>query len=235
MTPIRSLLLAALISAPAVARAEAPSEAKFYILLFGGQAEPLRPQTAHTWATFVKALPNPAGGGIVLDSFTISWLPVRLPVRPLKFRTSAGRNYGLTETLEMFDAGRSDLGLWGPFEIREDWYRSAAEHKRFLDSGTVRFATLDRGPLFSFSPVRHPDISHCVHAVTRTWDPLRRATNPVIWYGELITRRVAESARKVGVLVNPCATHDWLIPALGVDRYKLVRRRIDEPRLALLR
>ncbi len=71
MIPIRSLLLAALLSAPAVARAETPSEVKFYILLFGGQSEPLRPQTAHTWATFVKALPNPAGGGIVLDSFTM--------------------------------------------------------------------------------------------------------------------------------------------------------------------
>ena len=235
MNPIRSLLLAALLTAPAVARAEAPSEAKYYILLFGGQAEPLRPQTAHTWATFVKALPNPAGGGIILDSFTISWLPVRLPVRPFKLRTSAGRNYGLTETLDLFDKGRSDLGLWGPFEIREEWYRSAAEHKRFLDGGTVRFATLDRGPFLPFSPVRHPDISHCVHAVTRTWEPLRRATNPVIWYGELITRKVAESASEVRLLVNPCATHDWLIPALGVDRYPLVRRRLGEPRLALLR
>ena len=237
MLGFRTLFAIAAILTPAVAHAESPpaTDAKYYVLLFGGQADRTRPQTAHTWATFVKAIPNPAGDGAVLETFTISWLPVNLPVRPFKLRPVAGRNYSLAETLDQFEKPRSDVGLWGPFEIREDWYRSAAEHKRDLDSGTVRFATLDRGPLFPFSPVRHPDISHCVHALTRTWEPLRRATNPVIWYGELITRKVAESTRTVGLLVNPCATHDWLIPALGVDRYRLVRRSIGEPRLALLR
>ena len=236
MTGLRLIILFVCVAIPSSAKAAPPpaDDAKHYILLFGGQAERLRPQTAHTWATFVKAVPNPKGG-VVIEQFTISWLPERLPVRPFKIRPVSGRNYGLAETLELFDNSRSDYGLWGPYEIREDWYRSAALHKQFLDSGSVRFATLDRGKTLSFTSVRRPDISHCVHALTRTWEPLRKATNPVNWYGEFITRRVAESSDDVGLLVNSKVTHDWLIEALGADQHPFVRRRLGEPRIAILR
>ena len=208
---------------------------KYYVLLFGGQAERNRPQTAHTWATFVKATPYSVGGGSIEDSFTISWLPVRMPVRPFRFRPESGRNYGLKETLDQYEGGRSDLGLWGPFEIRAEWYESAASHKRSLDSGAIGFATFDRGGIYSPDGVRRPEISHCVHAVTRSWEPLRRATSPVNWYGELITRRVANALADVGLLINPFATHDWLLRELGVEQYPFVRRRLGESALKLFR
>ena len=219
MTGLRILLaIAPLLSSMATA-AEPPADgAKYYVLLFGGQAERNRPHTAHTWATFAKGIPDKAGGGTVLESMTISWLPERMPVRPFKLRPEAGRNYGLSETLDIFNTGRPDLGLWGPFEIRAEWYDAAAAHKKLLDAGAVGFATLDRGPFLRSAKVRHPEISHCVHAVTRTWEPLREATSPVISYGELVTRKVAESIRDVGLLVEPCAKHDWLIGALVVHR-----------------
>ncbi len=237
MTCIPILLASGLCLAHSPVQAEsAPADdCKYYVLLYGGQAERNRPQTAHTWATFVKGTPYPAGGGAVAESFTISWLPVQMPVRPFKLSPEAGRNYSLTETLGLFDTGRSDLGLWGPFEIRADWYRAAANHKRLLDGGTVRFATFDRGSRRAAPETRHPDISHCVHALTRTWDPLGRATHPVNWYGELITRRVAEALGEVGLLVNPCATHDWVLRALGLEQYPTVRRRLGESVLKLLR
>ncbi len=235
MSGLRILFaIAPLLGSTAVA-AQPPADVKYYVLLFGGQAERNRPQTAHTWATFAKGVPDKAGGGTVVESLTISWLPERMPVRPLKLRPEAGRNYGLSETLDIFNTGRSDLGLWGPYEIRAEWYDAAAVHKKLLDSGSVGFATLDRGPFLRSARIRHPEISHCVHAVTRTWEPLREASSPVISYGELVTRKVAESLKDVGLLVDPCSKHDWLIEELGADRVPAVRRNLGEPVIKLLR
>jgi hypothetical protein len=237
MTGLRTLLAITPFLIPTLASAEPPPAegVKYYILLFSGQAESYRSRTAHTWATFVKGVPDKTGGGTILESMTISWLPEELPVRPLKLRPVAGRNYGLAETLDIFNTGRSELGLWGPYEIRAEWYAGAAEHKKILDGGAIGFATLDRGPFLKSARVRHPEISHCVHAVTRTWEPLREASNPVISYGELVTRKVAESMKDVGLFVDPGTKHDWLIAPLGADRVPSVRRNLGEPVLKVLR
>src|SRR5436190_8575965 len=106
--------LAITISAPACdARTDAP---RCYVLLFGGQAERLQPQTAHTWATYVCVSPQ-AGGPARLESFTISWLPVSGKVRPRKLRPEPGRNFGLEETLDLMVTGNHKVSLWGPSEI----------------------------------------------------------------------------------------------------------------------
>lgn len=195
----------------------------YHVLLFGGQSRQNRPHTAHTWATFVKT----TSSGV--ESFTISWLPERMPVRPLRLTPEAGRNYSLHETLDLFNTGDQELALWGPFEIKPFWYADALAHKSVLDAGGVKFQTLDRGPLLPRGPVRRPDLSHCVHAVTRTNEALRQASSPVFSYGEFITRKVATRMNDVGLLVNPEVTHDWLIPALGLDRYALHRHGIHDP------
>ena len=211
-----------------------PESCRHYLLLFGGQADKNRPQTAHTWATFVKAVPQKTGT-VLLDAFTISWLPIQMPVRPLQLIPEAGRNYGLQETLSFFNTGKQKVSFWGPFQIREAWYNEALQHKQYLDSGAVRFNTLDRGPLVPRTLTLHPEISHCVHAFTRTNVSLQRASNPVIWYGEFITRNLARRMREVGLLIQPHVTHDWLIAPMGVDQYPLERRSIDEPLIKFLR
>lgn len=195
-------------------------ESRYYILLFGGQAD-WRPQTAHTWATFVRATRHPSGITLI-DNFTISWLPEKLPVRPFKLRPAPGRNYGLHETLDVMWGYRPTLSLWGPWEISHEWYCQAVEHKAFLDSGAVRFRTLDRGN-------RRDDLSHCVHAVTKTDPILNAQASPITWYGELVTRRVANAMVDSGMIAQPHATHDWLIAALGLEPYPLTRRRYGEP------
>jgi hypothetical protein len=195
---------------------------RYYLLLFGGKAERLRPQTAHTFATFVKAVPDKEG--CVLEQFTISWLPERMPVRPFRLTAEPGRNYGLHETLNLFSTGRQELGLWGPYEIRDEWYGQALAHKQTLDGGAVRFQTMDRAGWMARSrQPRRPDISHCVHAITRTDEELRQASNPVLWYGQLVTRKVKDRMEDVGLLVDPGKTHDWLLPTLGLERYAFAR------------
>lgn len=201
---------------------------KTYVILFGGQAEQFRPRTAHTWATFVRGTPAS------FETFTISWLPVKLPVRPGRLLPVPGRNYGLHETLDLFHTGKQELSLWGPYQICPSWYDEAVAHARLLETGTVKHITLDRTPLLPRSPVRRPDLSHCVHAVTRTNEALRQSSNPILGYGEFITRRVAERTAATGLLIDPSRTHEWLLPALDLDRYPLVRRKIGEPILNII-
>ncbi len=195
-------------------------ESRYYVLLFGGQGD-LRPQTAHTWATFVQATRHPSGITLV-DSFTISWLPVEMPVRPLRLRPQPGRNYGLYETLDIMTGYRPRLSLWGPWEISREWYCQAAAHKAYLDGGAVRFRTLDQSLLGD-------ELSHCVHAVTNTDALLHERASPITWYGELVTRRVANAMVEVGLIREPCVTHDWVLSALAIDHYPLTRRRYGEP------
>ena len=104
-----------------------------------------------------------------------------------------------------------------------------------LDSGAVRYAVLDHGPWLRRGPVRRPDISHCVHAITRTNEALRIASTPALAYGEFITRKLANTINEVGLLVDPGTTHDWLLGALEVDHYPLKRRSLGEPLLKVRR
>jgi hypothetical protein len=193
--------------------------ARYYILLFGGLAV----ETAHTWATWVKVTPQPDGSQH-LESFTISWLPKTLKVRPWAVHPEPGRNLTLDETLDYMKTGSHDLSLWGPYEIRGRWYEQAAAYKATLDSGAVRFRTLDRGE-------KRPDVNHCVHAVAKTDLALMADVQPVLWYGEPITRKLAESMVRVGVVADPHTTHDWIVSALGLDydRNHLKRQQVGEP------
>lgn len=196
------------------------------MLLFGGIAEHLRPKTAHTWATFVKACHS--SDTLVLETFTISWLPVDMPVKPLRLRPVHGRNYSLEETMRLYTTGKHEIGLWGPYEIREYWYQEAALRKANLDSGCVKYRALEReGRRTNGSDQKH-EIAHCVHAISRTNEELRAASRPVFAYGELITSRLAEKIHETGLLVNPDVRHDWLLPALNIETHSLKRHSLDD-------
>jgi hypothetical protein len=226
MTRLAATLVLAVLSAPGRAADPPPCDlAEYYVLLFGGLAVERRPQTAHTWATFVKATPGPDGSRRV-ESFTISWLPATLKVRPYAVRPEPGRNLTLAETLDFMKTGHHDIALWGPYRIDGRWYGQAAAYKAVLEGGSVQFRTLDRGS--------RADVNHCVHAVAETDPALLAEVWPVLWYGERITQKLADAAAKVGLLADHGATHDWVVPALGLDydRDHIHRHHLGERRVA---
>jgi hypothetical protein len=226
---VRPLVVAALLTFPLTAPAQLPAgcepQSRYYLILFGGQGNFLRPRTAHTWATYVRADPCP-DGTVRLDPFTISWLPATLDVRPLKLHPEPGVNLTLEETFAFMANARHPwlqrIAMWGPFEIGPDRYWRAFQHKRRLESGAVTYRVLD---WFD----QHPDISHCIHAVTMADPSLHRTCQPVFGIGEFGTAGVARGLVRAGVVTQPDVTHDWLIPALGLDRYDLVRHRVGSP------
>ena len=194
---------------------------RYYVVLFGGKAQWWRPKTAHTWATFVRAWPA-ADGTTLIDSFTISWLPADLNVRPWAVRSVPGMNVPLHETLDIMCKGQGSISLWGPYEIPRERYCLAAEYKQLLDSGAIRYRVLDGAPL-GFPA------NHCVRAVTFGDPALHAASSPQLWFGELITRKVAFGMLESGMLVDPGTRHEWLISALGIDPHPLTPRNFSDP------
>lgn len=215
----RLLLLAAAVALPpAAARAADPPGTRYYFLLFAGQSVPFEARTAHTWATWVKAAPS--ADGVALETQTVSWLPADLDVQPLLFRTKAGRNWSLADTLAVMAKTNARVSLWGPFETDADRYHRAVAQARTLESGAVRFRSID-------SLTRRPGVQHCVHAVTYADPVVRKYIQPVLRVGEPGTSRLAVKYQRAGAFVSP-ETHDWLIPALGLDAAGLVRREPAE-------
>jgi hypothetical protein len=211
-----SLTVAALLTAPA---APVEAEPRYYFVLFGGQSIPFVPRTAHTWATFVKATPV-ADGTVSLEPVTISWLPAEGPVRPIRLRASAGKNYSLEETFAIAASNNARVSMWGPFETDATRYALAVQQAATLNSGAVRFRTLD-------SLGRNRSVMHCVHAVTYADPNLQWLRQPVLRVGEPGTSKLAGRYAASGAFVGT-QTHDWLIPALGLDKVGVVRREPGE-------
>jgi hypothetical protein len=212
-------VVAVLSLAPAVPASE-PDAPRYYFILFGGQSVPFRPRTAHTWATFVKATPA-ADGSHAVESFTISWLPADGPVEVFRLRPEVGKNYTLDETFAIAESQRGRVSMWGPFEIDATRYGLAAEQAKKLESGAVSYRVID-----SFR--RKPHVAHCVHAVTYADPVLGRAVQPVLQVGEPGTSRLAARYAQSGAFVGGPVTHDWLIPAIGLDRFEVIRRAPGE-------
>ena len=215
------MLLAALLGEPTPATAITSEPApRYYFMLFAGESIPFRPRTAHTWAIFAKATPM-ANGAAVVESATISWLPACGPVHPFRLRTEPGRNYSVEETFALAAEQRAQVSMWGPYEIDAERYELAVEQVALLESGAVRYRLLD-------SVTRQRTVAHCVHAITYADPVLSRAVQPVIQVGEPGTSRLAKRYLRTGAFVGGAVTHDWLIPALGLDRYPTIRREPGE-------
>ncbi|MCS7021126.1 MAG: hypothetical protein NZU63_04785 [Gemmataceae bacterium] len=195
-------------------------QCRYYFILFGGQAIPFRPRTAHTWAIFAKAV-RQADASLAVEWFTISWLPAEGPVRPLRLWPQAGRNYTLAETMQRAAEQNDRVSMWGPFEISALRYELAKQWFFRLNSGQVRYRVLD-------TLWFNPRIAHCVHAVTYADPVLYRRIQPVVRVGEPGTSRLARIYVQTGAFIHPEVTHDWLIPVIGLDRYPFVRRQPGE-------
>ena len=192
------------------------SQTRYFFILYGGQSLPFRPSTAHTWATFVKTSPS-AAGALEVESFTISWLPASGRVRPWKCRSERGRNYTLEETFALAAEQHNRVSMWGPFEIDAGRYELAVEQAALLESGAVAYRAID-----SFT--RSPWVEHCVHAVTYADPILREYIQPVLQVGEPGTSRLAAKYLKSGAFIGGPVTHDWVLTAIGADRYPVIRR-----------
>lgn len=218
-TPARFLNVETLLSTPR------PDHEHYYILIFGSQTTPRIPKYTHTWATLVKTSEVPGHAPVLLEVNTISWLPETLDVRLLRFKVEKGINLDLNDTIrEMLHNGER-VSMWGPYETWGGLHDRFLSQKTFLESNAIGYQCTD-----GFGEAaRKGNGSNCFHALSDI-DPLfDRSQYPLLFYGNPASKNIVRQLFERPTLIHPYQTHDWLIPALGLDRCPIVRRRYEGP------
>lgn len=200
----------------------APCE-RFYALIFASQTVPRRPAFSHSWGTVVRVIDCP-GQCPSLEAHTISWMPHTLDINPLSLHVEPGVNLDLHESLLTALANRERVSMWGPYECRPSFYRRFLIQKEFLDSGRVGYQCCDD----CGESGRTGDGCCCIHAITDMDPEYGRANYPLIWFGDSASEHIVNRFYQRGSLIQPEIEHDWLIDALGLKGYCIVRRRHDD-------
>jgi hypothetical protein len=218
-TPARDLNVEAMLAAPT------PEYEHYYILVFGSQTTPRIPRYTHTWATVVKTTELPGCPPQVTEVHTISWLPATLNVRPLRFWVEKGANLDVDTTLKVVLNNGEHVSLWGPYESWHGLYERFMTQKAFLESGVIGYQCTDE-----FGEAARTGMGcDCFHAISDVDPQFDRRRYPLISYGYPASENIVRQISERPILIHPEQTHDWLIPALGLDHYPIVHRRYCGP------
>ena len=130
-----------------------------------------------------------------------------------------GRNLDLSGTFDIVLSQCQRVTAFGPYQICEQLYCRARNHKERLERGEVRYTTTD--------VVRNTNrVSNCIHALTvfNRENPRLRIgrTN----YGVVASYYVTESYWDW--IVCPKQVHDWVADLLGLERYPINWRRLEQ-------
>lgn len=148
------------------------AEDRYYMMVFGAQAEPNVPRMSHVHAVFVHATQDKWGTRQIQEHHCISWLPRSLSVEPLRRVPEAGVNLGLAESNRLYASMGSQIAMWGPFRIKKDLYDMAARQAERLNRNEISYICLDWRH-------RGGGASNCHHAVSdldTTQPPLNTGT-----------------------------------------------------------
>lgn len=213
----------ALLSFPAQGMSQEPPTAigeTFYVLIYGSQRPVVDvPRYTHSWGTFVRVVGDPCHPETcAVEAFTISWLAVSGEVRVYALKPECGRNWGLEETFDLMLHEGERVSLWGPYQIQRSLYEEALRQKAHLESGAVRYKANDTG-------YETNQVSNCIHSLSDLAVGQDRLRIGSPGWGEMASYLITRMF--LPWIVNPDQTHDWLIPAVGVDKYPLVRRDLE--------
>ena len=153
-----------------------------------------------------------------MDTTTISWLPTSGRIRVYAPRPEPGRNYGLVETVHNATAVGERVAMWGPYEVPSDFGGRFVARKHDLDSGRFQYRAVD-------TAVRKTHVTDCIHAVSDIDRAFNRGRYPLNRYGDRATAFIVHNLVTRGGTLGE-RTHDWLVPALGLERYPVVRKAV---------
>jgi hypothetical protein len=201
-----------------------PPNERYYVLIFASQSTPKIARFTHCWATVVKVTDQP-GGAPTIESHTISWYPSTMKIKPWRFRVEDGTNLDLHTTIEAVLRHHERISMWGPYEAWHGLYRRFLVQKQFMESGEVGYQCIDT---VGQAP-KDGSGCDCIHAMS-DMDPIfDRRRYPLTYFGEAASRNIVRQVRERPILIHPDETHDWLISALGLDCYRIIRRHETGP------
>jgi hypothetical protein len=202
-----------------------PPGERYYLLMFGSQSTPKIPRLTHTWVTFVRVPAPEPGRPPAIDQGSISWMPATLEIEPWRFTIEPGVNLTLDQSVPMaLDSGQR-VSLWGPYEIEPGMYRKLLIQKAFIESGAIGYQCIDTVG----EAARTGKGSNCIHAISDADPVFGRQAYPLVYFGEAASLHILRQMVLRGAVPDPYQTHDWLIPALRLDRYPIDRRKYTPP------
>jgi hypothetical protein len=201
-----------------------PNE-RYYVIMFGAQNRIRIPRFTHSWLTMVRVTQPPGCDQPVIDEQTISWMPASLVIRPYSRSTEPGINLGLHETIAEVQKHHERISMWGPYEIWHGSWKRLVTQKAFLETGALAYQCSD-----SFGEAaRLGNGCNCFHAISDVDPTYDRRQYPLFFFGDAASRNIVRQVAQRPILIHPEQTHDWLIPALGLDCYHIVRRQYRGP------
>lgn len=201
----------------ALAPAQTTDGDHYYVTLYGGYGNILRPRTGHTWATFTHAAPG-VDGGTAVEQQTISWLPASLRIRPFALRTETGVNLTHEQTMTFMESHRLPrVTAFGPYEIDAGRYAQLVQQKALLESGAIQYHALGK-----FG--RRADVMHCIDAVTRTDPVWELEANPSHANGERGTAQAVKAMNRSG-FADTTIRHPHTLPAIPSGSLVRMRER----------
>ena len=190
-----------------------PEGERYYVLLFGSESVPKRAVLTHTWATVVRVAP-PGTAGSLVEAHTISWMPRTLAIRPFRFSVEPGVNLDLAATMRLVTGLGERVTLYGPYEVPVRVYRRLLVQKAFMEGGTVGYQGFD----LIGEAGRRGNGSNCIHAVTDVDPELGRSGYLLSGNGSRAGDFIRDRMTRRGIIGDPAAAHDWLLPTLGSTR-----------------
>jgi len=213
-SPATSLKVNDLLATPA------PPGERYYIVVFGSQSTPKVPRYTHTWASMVRTSNSSNQAGPSLDVATISWMPASLEIHPARLTVEPGANLTLDHTIQEMLRQKEHIAMWGPYEVWHGNYRRFITQKQFLESGQIGYQCIDA----IGEAARTGNGCDCIHAITDMDPQFGRRTYSLGRFGQAASEFIVEQILTRPVVINAPQTHDWLIPALGLDRYPISHR-----------
>jgi hypothetical protein len=145
---------------------------RYFIVPFAYQNKGNDPEFSHSFISVIRVLADGKQPSLRpgfrrgtyknrnFEAFTISWLPhdfdknphlcvfdgfgSRVDPRKNQCPISVGRNFRLDETLKLAVNDKSVVGMWGPYEIKQEAFDLGVKRMRLLDGGTIRYRADDR-------------------------------------------------------------------------------------------
>jgi hypothetical protein len=145
---------------------------RYFIIPFAYQNKDNDPEFSHSFMTVIRVFadgrqPRRTAGvkegtykNREFEAFTISWLPhdflenpnlcvfkgfgARLFPKKNQCPISVGKDFTLPDTLRLAVHAKVAVGMWGPYEIRQDGFQMAVDRLRLLEKGTIKYRADDR-------------------------------------------------------------------------------------------
>jgi hypothetical protein len=113
--------------------------------------------------------------------------------------------------------------MWGPYECRPAFFQRFVVQKQFMESGQMKYQCVDT----IGEAGRTGQGCNCIHAITDMDPEHGRRQYPLTRYGWDAGLEITRRFREIGVF-SDVRTHDFLIPALGLQSYPITRANNED-------